>query len=167
MLSGLCGVNVKKWLFFGSIFLFSPGCSKQDSALSKDRLADQQQVMYENDFVRQQEARLTDVPIPLNAKPVPKRFWIDEGESAGVMLTYVVSTSPQEIVSFYSQEMERFGWDQTACFNAHEHLLIFEKPGRVCSISLRPVDSLVNHSIDHSNNPISLIIFTGNKRSSV
>lgn len=159
---------MKKWLFFGIIFLFSPGCNKQGTTFShKDRPTDKQQAMYDLDFVRQQEARLTDIPIPLNAKPVPKRFWVDEKESAGVMLVYMVSASPQEIVSFYSQEMERFGWDQTAYFNAHEHLLIFEKPGRVCSLSLRPVDSLVNHSIDHSNNPTSLIIFTGNKQASV
>lgn len=150
---------MKKWMFLSIIFLFSPGCSKQDSALSKGRLVDKQQAMCGSDFVRQQEARLTDVPIPLNAKPIPERCWIDEKESAGVMLTYVVSTSPQEIVSFYVQEMERFGWDQTAYFNAHEHLLIFEKPGRVCSLSLRPVDSLINHSDTTS---VSLIIFTGN-----
>jgi len=117
--------------------------------------------------MRQQEARLTDIPIPLNAKPLPKYFWMDEQESAGVMLGYCVTASPQEIVSFYSQEMERFGWDQIVYCNAHEHLLIFEKPGRVCSISLRPVDLLVNRSINSQNNTISLIIFTGNKHSSI
>lgn len=116
--------------------------------------------------MREQEARLTDIPTPLNAKPVPNYFWMDKKESAGVMLGYSVTASPQEIVSFYSQEMERFGWDQIAYFDACEHLLIFEKPGRVCSISLRPVDSLVNRSINHSDT-ILLIIFSGNKQSSV
>lgn len=160
---------MKKWLFFGIIFLFFPGCKKQDSAFShKDCLATRQKdgVLRDIDFVRQQEARLTDVPIPLNAKPVPQSFWVDEKESAGVMLTYTVSVPPHEIVSFYSQEMERFGWDHVASFDAHEYLLIFEKPGRVCSVSLRPVDSLVNHSIDHvHNNTFALMVFTGNKHS--
>ncbi len=151
---------MKRLLFLGIIFLFFPGCAKRDSASLHKK--------YEvHDLVRQQEARLTDIPIPLNAKSVSKYFWMDEQESAGVMLGYCVTASPQEIVSFYSQEMERFGWDQVVYCNAYEHLLIFEKPGRVCSLSLRPVDSLVNRSIKHQdNNTISLIIFTGNKHSS-
>jgi len=113
---------VKKWLFFVIIFLLAPGCKKQDNAfLNEACFADKQKndELRDIDFTRQQEARLTDIPIPLNAKPLPKSFWMDETESAGVMLTYIVSTSPQEIVSFYSQEMERFGWDQIVYFNAH------------------------------------------------
>lgn len=157
------GARVKTLLLFGIIFLFFPSCTKQKNASlnqSCDRLCDA-------DIVRQQEARLTDIPIPLNAKPVPNCFWMDEKESAGVMLGYRVTASLQEIVSFYSQEMERFGWDNVVCFDAHEHLLVFEKPGRVCSISLRPVDSLVNRSINClPTDTISLIVFTGNKQSS-
>jgi hypothetical protein len=158
---------VKKLLVFSIIFLVAPGCGKRDNAFFyTDRFVNKKKCDNTNDsdFVRQQEARLTDISVPLNAKSIPNGFWVDEKESAGVMLTYVVSLSLQQIASFYSQEMERLGWDQTVSFDAHEQLLIFEKPGRVCSILLRPVDFLSKNSTKDS---VLLTIFTGNKTSSV
>lgn len=160
---------MKKWLLLSIIFLFSPGCKKNDKRKKNEKILSEQDcliaeekntAMRTSDFV-QQEARLTDVPIPLNAKPIPQYLWIDDKESAGVMLAYIIPASARNtIVSFYSQEMERFGWEQIAFFNAPEQLLIFQKPGRICSISLRPTD----HTQDSDS--ITLVIFTGKTYSS-
>jgi hypothetical protein len=155
------GYTVNKWLFLYIILACVPACTKR-SSIQKQYHTDEQinvQQKYDIDFVRQQEARLIDIPIPLHAKPEPKYCWIDEAESASVMLSYTFVTSPHDIASFYIKEMERSGWDQIMCLDACEYMLIFEKPGRVCSISLRPVNSLPENNL--------LIICTGNTCSSV
>ena len=145
---------MKKLLFFVVIFLFSPGCKKQKySSVTQEVIACEQEE-YLFDFARQQEARLADIPIPLNAKPIPKKFWADTKESAGFMLSYLVNKPLQEIASFYSQEMERFGWDQVVFLGACEYFLSFEKPGRVCSVLLRPAGT-----------DISLTVFIAQKSS--
>lgn len=84
---------------------------------------------------RQQEARLYDFPILLNAKPIFKNQCDEEH---GTYFSYTVPVDRNDAVTFYEQEMERLGWRLFSRFDHDEILLNFEKPTKVCSISLRP-----------------------------
>ena len=84
--------------------------------------------------VRQIEARLVDIPIPVSVKPVS----VSLGDRGCKLLSYTSTMSVKEIKRFYIQEMERFGWRQEYYFEGQELLLSFKKPDRFCSISVRP-----------------------------
>jgi len=87
---------------------------------------------------REQEAKLVDIPVPLNVKPVSD-FFCDEhvGSTDSSMLAYTTDQSLDEIADFFKQGMERHGWRCRTSFSGLEHLMHFTKPKRFCSISLR------------------------------
>lgn len=87
------------------------------------------------DLVRQQEAKLIDIPIPFSVQPLPG---FGQSSTESVVLGYHTDLSTQAIIDFYHTEMERSGWQQGTRFSGFETLLQFEKPNRVCSISIRP-----------------------------
>jgi len=108
------------------------------------------------DVIRQQEAKLSDVPIPISSQPIPEYCVQDISMPHQVMLGYVCALSPDDLVKFFNQEMERCGWRYISQFTGLERLMHYEKPDRVCSISLRP--NLENTQV---------LIFTGKKQESV
>jgi hypothetical protein len=81
------------------------------------------------------EARLTDIPIPLL---VESQSASCSKNGAGMCLVYKTSMSDLDLISFYKKEMERFGWVQNLLFEGSEVLMVFRKPSRFCSLSLRP-----------------------------
>lgn len=78
----------------------------------------------------QHEARFFDIPIPLGA--VPLSYGISENSYA-----YFIKQKASELSLFYESEMEAFGWNKIASFSNFEILLIFIKPGKKISISIR------------------------------
>lgn len=102
------------------------------------RLSRKQKKAFVCECARQQEAKLVDIPVPLNVKPLSDFF---DNEKAGfadsVMLGYTTDQSLDEIADFYQQEMERHGWRCLTSFSGVEYLMHFAKPKRFCSISLR------------------------------
>jgi len=84
--------------------------------------------------VQRCEAQMSDVPVPVVAKPVG----VSCGTSGGTMLAYECSLSKKDLVQFYTQEMERLGWQQVVEFSGDEVLLTFKKPGRFCTACVRP-----------------------------
>ncbi len=84
----------------------------------------------------QQEAKLFDVPVLIDAVP-EKQLNYNQEQLGLTSFSYRVPTELQKAVSFYNEEMERFGWKQFVQFCEAEALLIFEKPNKICSISLR------------------------------
>ena len=101
------------------------------------------------DEIKRQEAKLTDIPIPVASKPIKEYC---SSENGTIILGYHSSVSIEDLISFYQHEMERFGWEYGAQLKGNEVLLNFEKPNRVCSISIRPYI--------HQND---IVIFTGLK----
>lgn len=146
-------MNHKKWLvgiFASSVLLV--GCVgkdkkkncqqsqsiKTDFAVFKAFHDDDDAAVVRRDFVphkvtlakNQTEARLVDVPIPLQST------WLYAGEVNG-SITFSTPLQPQELVDFYRQEMERLGWVEQVYFSQAELLLIFKKPnGRWLSVSI-------------------------------
>jgi len=110
---------------------------KKGSGRAK-RLSRKQKKAVVREYARQQEAKLVDIPVPLNVKPLSVFF---DNEKAGfadsVMLGYTTDQSLDEIADFYQQGMERHGWRCLTSFSGVEYLMHFAKPNRFCSISLR------------------------------
>lgn len=84
--------------------------------------------------IRQLEARLVDVPVPVSVTPHAVSF----GDRGAKLISYTSILPVQDIKKFYIQEMERFGWKQEYYFEGNELLLSFKKPDRFCSVSVRP-----------------------------
>lgn len=87
--------------------------------------------------IKQQEAKLIDISIPLNATPLPEYFMISENRTQAVTLGYSTSLSVSELLDFYTIEMEHFGWRNIALVESKEYLLFYQKPYHYCAISLR------------------------------
>lgn len=76
------------------------------------------------------EARLVDIPIPL------KSNWSDDKENK-CSTVFFTELTKEEVISFYRYEMERLGWLEAAFFDDLEPIIIFKKPERWASISVR------------------------------
>src|SRR3989338_8856688 len=64
------------------------------------------------------EAQFVDIPIPLMAQPLG----VACNEQGGVLLSYDCLLTIQVLTTFYIQEMERLGWQQTIRFESNEFL---------------------------------------------
>jgi len=97
------------------------------------------------------EARLNDIPLPLGVRRLA--FHPSESPTA-CTVTYVSKTvSVDDLIVFYYQEMERYGWRLQGRYSMPgELLLIFDKPTRLCAVSFRV-----------ANKQATLIIMTGTK----
>ena len=127
---------------------------QNDVTLSKSRRQDKKKRSnsYKKDIIRQQEAKLADVPFLLNSQPLLP-FVQENLPDQLSLLGYSSTLSLDDAASFYGHEMERLGWRQIACCEGFESLLYFEKPTRFCSISLRPF----------KRKKIQIVLVTGNK----
>ncbi len=86
--------------------------------------------------IKIQEAKQADIPIPMSAISLSRQYHVDADQ---VMLGYRDYTlSPQAIITFYEHEMERLGWRFVFAVSGYESMLQFEKPDRLCIVSIRP-----------------------------
>lgn len=82
-----------------------------------------------------QEAKLIDIQIPISSTPNPECFNDSENST---MLGYSDKTlSPEQVETFFFQEMERGGWQAEEIFRGYETMMRFSKPNRSCMISIR------------------------------
>lgn len=84
------------------------------------------------------EAKLTDIPIPLGAKPIHQYFDAPEIEAAEIVLGYSTEQSIDELSNFYQTSMIQFDWRLVSAFSGLEHMFVFEKLDQMCVVSLRP-----------------------------
>jgi len=91
------------------------------------------------ELIHLQEAKLVDVPIPLNSKPIID-FFMPDTTKHEIALGYISGMFLEDATQFYIQEMERLGWQNLAYFSNCESLLNFVKPGKICVVSIRPSD---------------------------
>jgi len=80
--------------------------------------------------IQECEARLSDIPIPLNCKPLARAI-------SEKSFSYTTPKTEPELYSYYIGEMERFGWDMIGNNVADETVILFEKPYKTAIISLR------------------------------
>ena len=133
---------------------------KNDFSRSQDlheKLLTNKQLRELRDIARQKEAKLSDVPIPINVEPIESFFNNTISPDNTVILGYRSSMPMNNICMFYRQEMERLGWRNIAEFDGCEKLLNFQKPGKFCSVSIRTRTGSCDSEI--SQEPINIILF--------
>lgn len=92
--------------------------------------------------IKQQEAQLVDISIPLHAQSLGFHEASITSSSDSLMLAYRIDWQYENICSFFTVEMERLGWELMANLKDVESLLVFAKPTKICTVSLRQcVDS--------------------------
>lgn len=133
------------------LFLASCGGSKINRYAEKKLRS----ISTDIDVIRQQEAKLSDIPIPISSQPIPEYCVQNVMVPHQVTLGYECTLGADELVKFFNQEMERHGWRYVSQFSGHEWLMHYEKPNRVCAISLRPIQENTH-----------VLIFTGQKQES-
>lgn len=82
------------------------------------------------------EARLIDIAIPFGARLLDA-YTDNENKNNEMVFSYVTPMSMEQVVAFYNEQMERLGWSCARHVRGHEQLLLFERPDRSCSITLR------------------------------
>jgi hypothetical protein len=127
--------------------LFLSSCGKQKPCQQKEQInqpsidPDHQALL---EMTIQQEAMLTDIPIPLYDERVFSGTGLldaqsDENrETSTLTFGYKSPLSCAQAQDFFMNQMERYGWQHMVTFSAHELLLIFSTPHRYCSIIIRP-----------------------------
>ena len=111
-------------LILSSLFLMIlSGCKSPSTYKQKKR-----------ELWREHEAKLYDIPIMLNAQPEQINTPDDTNQC---VLAYTVCNTFDDVQTFYVCQMERLGWQLYSLFDVNERLLIFEKPSKICSVSLR------------------------------
>jgi len=106
--------NILFTIFF---LFFFVGCQKRSTRTSQVLL-------------REREARLTDIPIVLGSRPVAN-------QSTKTAYVYDLRVDVLSIEQFYLREMERFGWRLLAKSRASGTLLVFQKPVKICVVSVQ------------------------------
>lgn len=101
-----------------------------------DSIAHKQVVM---NTIIQQEAMLVDVPLPL----YDERIILDSNpdEDQGIILGYKSSLTVAQVISFFMNEMERYGWKHLITFYATESILQFQSPHSYCTILTQSLEN--------------------------
>lgn len=124
--------QVSSWFVLVCIVIL-PACYKKLSNQVSFHYYDQQQTL-------KNEAHLTDIPLPVQV--VPRILSGSHADSTG--LTFVSAFQLTDLVRFYQFEMERLGWKELHIFSVEsEVLLVFEKPQKFCTVSIRPDNRVV------------------------
>jgi hypothetical protein len=83
------------------------------------------------------EARLIDIAIPFGALLLDQYADCQTQQQNETVLGYVSTTPMADLVTFYTEHMERLGWSCACHVRGYEQLLLFERPERSCSVILR------------------------------
>lgn len=115
------------------------GFEKEGPSKRGKKISRKKKIAAALDYANELQAKLTDVPVPLDAQPIIDYFDRDNVNMfRDMVLGYQVSMSLDDIATFYQAEMERNGWKYIIYSSGLERLLHFIKPNRFCSISIRP-----------------------------
>lgn len=125
---------------------------KKEFLKKRKKLSRKQRAVAVVQQAKSQEAKLADIPVPLQAQPLEDFFDLEqELNCPTVTLGYATDLSSEDLVQFYQREMDRHGWRCLSDFSGKETLTSYVKPARVCSVSIRP----------RTKGGADLVIFTG------
>ncbi len=124
--------QLSNWFVLCCILIL-PACYKKLSNNVSHHYYDEQPVL-------KSEAHLTDIPLPVQV--APHTLSGSTADSTG--LTFISTFELGDLVKFYQFEMERLGWKELHLFSVEsEVLLVFEKPQKFCTVSIRPDNRVV------------------------
>ena len=112
-------------------------------------------------LVKQKEAKLSDIPVPINSDPLLKHFKSQTNKNE-IILGYKSYMDASSISKFYNQEMEFFGWESVLFFDGIEKMMLFKKPSRFCSVSIRGIKGKACSKKNSSDHKCEIIVFVQN-----
>jgi hypothetical protein len=84
------------------------------------------------------EAKLIDIPTMVGSVMLENDS--DQILAEGQLMFACVASQEQSAISdFYNLEMEQLGWQRVAAIQGNEIVLLYQKPKKVCIISIRPL----------------------------
>ena len=108
------------------------GCVKKDSSLKKTRRSSAKEINKKIDKASpsEQEAKLFDLAIPIDALPVKEHI-------SEFSYGYRSSMAFNQLNKFIEDEMESLGWNLIIKHQEKEGAFIFEKPHKYSLVSVR------------------------------
>jgi hypothetical protein len=88
--------------------------------------------------------KFSDVPVPAGFKLLPQNSYSFESSGVRVgVLKYQGKASPEQVISFYNEQMPMYNWNLLNVVEYGERLMNFERENETCIISLLPKRSTV------------------------
>lgn len=145
---------VKYTLSMAAIISLIPSCAKQTSetkkaaskkaAFSFAKVATNIDVACIDDF--EFKAKLDDIPTFVGSEIIAIDDQIENGQ---LSFSVACNADQKSISDFYMQEMEGCGWQKVASMAGTQIVIIFQKPKKICIITLEKTLSKNNASIVH------------------
>jgi hypothetical protein len=86
------------------------------------------------------EAKNSDIPIPLGSEPLCDFFKQSPADEKCIVFGYANKNSTSKLYCYFKTEFIRLGWNFMGGMQGVESILTFEKPDRICSVNLRPLE---------------------------
>lgn len=126
---------------------------------TSDKIFQQAAEVYEDSTLH--EAKLYDIPVPLGVKRIVSECYTPVSSDQEVVNYEIYEQQPEKIMQFYIHEMDRLGWVLHSFFEtSSEYLSIFEKPKKICIVSLRDG----SQDKGESNKKAHLLLWIGPKK---
>lgn len=92
------------------------------------------------DKVIQQEALLGNVPIPLYDERILPTS-LDAFEKETIVLGYKSTLSVSQLIDFFMNQMERYGWRHVVTFENDKTILFFENPDSYACVEVQVLEN--------------------------
>lgn len=124
-------------LAIGFFLICFPGCGLRQE-VSVDTITSVPHVAVVEYYCLTQEelARIHDLSFPLQVQP--RKILLNEGQ---MVIAYTSGLSQEELIGFYHTGMDYWGWEELGIVRSDESCLMFAKPSKLCTITLRPKGS--------------------------
>lgn len=120
---------IKQRLFFIAGLVLISGCAKNGSSSTSSKT--NSRLIKKKSLVSEQEAKLSDLAVPLDASVL--KTYSSENSYA-----YTSRMSVPDLAQFIEEEMESHGWKIVTKLVEKEASLVFEKPFKYSTVSIRP-----------------------------
>ena len=87
--------------------------------------------------------KFSDIPVPAGFKLLPQNSYSFESSGVRVgVLKYRGKGSPDQVISFYKEQMPMYSWNLLNIVEYGDRLMNFERENETCIVSLVPKGSL-------------------------
>jgi len=88
--------------------------------------------------------KFSDIPVPVGLKNLPSQSYSFESSGVRVgVLKYQGKNSPDQVVSFYKEQMAMYNWNLVNIVEYGQRLLNFERENESCIITIEPKGSSI------------------------
>lgn len=124
------------WSIILCISIILSACSKRCAQSQNTNYnAHNDELQLALDKIIQQEAMLTNVPIPLYEERILTLSY--QKDENIILLGYKSQLSADQLIDYFMNQMERYGWKHIVFFEAQESILQFENPDYYCTILIK------------------------------